>query len=99
LHYNSIEEKLNENGSEITRYANFYRNNKGNTLQFNGTVIDKDAYKWNDDNEYKYSVEYSNPNNGNERLIRGRLKISLNKIMIHGIEYETVKFLDQYQIS
>lgn len=97
--YNSTEEKLNKNGTKITLYANFYRKTKGDTLQINGKIIEKNGYKWNNDNEYKYSVEYNNPNEGNERLIRGRIKISLNKIMIQGTEYETVKFLDQYEIK
>lgn len=97
--YNRINEKLNEIGSEMISYINYFENGKGDTLQLNGTVVEQDVYKWNDDNQYKYSVEYINPNNGNERLSVGRIKINFTNITIDRTEYESVKYLDQYQVK
>ena len=55
--YNIFEEELKIDGAEIIRYADFEKNDNGENIRIDGTIIDKDVYKWNDKNKYKYSVK------------------------------------------
>lgn len=96
--YNIFEERHTENGAELISYADFEQNEEGRNIRIDGTVEDKDVYKWMDNNKYKYSVKYNNPEYGNEQFIKERTKNRFENITIQGTEYPTAKFLDEYEI-
>ncbi|WP_430413186.1 hypothetical protein [Kordia sp.] len=97
--YNIFEEELKTNGAEIIRYADFEVNDEKQNIRIDGTIVDKDVYKWNDTNKYIYSVKYTSPKYGNEQFIKERTKNSFEKITISGTEYSTLKFKDEYEIK
>lgn len=97
--YNIFEEQLNKNGAEIIRYADFDKGNEGQNLRVDGYIVDKDVYKWTDNNKYKYSVKYKSPKYGNEQFIKERTKNNFENINVRGTEYSTLKFMDEYEIK
>lgn len=97
--YNIFEEELKTEGAEIIRYVDFEKNRDGKTIRIDGIIIDKDVFKWNDKNKYKYSVIYESPNYGNEQFIKERTKNNFEKINIDGVDYSTLKFKDEYIIK
>ena len=97
--YNIFEEQLNKNGSEIIRYADFEQSDDAQNIRIDGIIVDKDVYKWTDNNKYKYSVKYKNPKYGNEHFIKMRTKNTFENINLRGTEYPTIKFMDEYEIK
>lgn len=97
--YNTFSERLNENGAELFEYSDFEQNDDEQNKRIDGTVVDKDVYKWTDNSKYKYSVKYKTQKYGNEQFTKQRTKNSYENIEIYGIEYLTLKFLDEYQIK
>lgn len=97
--YNIFEERLDTNGAKIIRYSDFDQNDNGQNIRIDGTVVDKDVYQWKDNGKYKYSVKYRSPKYGNEQFIKERTKNSFENIKIKGTEYQTVKFMDEYEIK
>jgi len=97
--YNIFEEELTTYGAEIIRYVDFEKNSDGQNVPMIGTIVDKDVYKWNDTNKYKYSVKYKSLNYGNEKFIKERTKNSFQVINVNGIEYATLKFMDEYEVK
>lgn len=95
--HNIFEEQLNTDGAEIIRWASFIENENEKDIRIDGTVVDKAVYQWKDNGKYKYSVKYSRPKYGSELLIKERSRNSFEKIEIKGIEYQTVKFMDEYE--
>ncbi|QIE58661.1 hypothetical protein G5B37_03520 [Rasiella rasia] len=97
--YNIFEEQLNENGAEVIRYADFNKSDDGKNIRIDGTIIDKNVYKWADDSKFKYSVKYSTPEYGNEKFIKERIKNRIENINVHGTDYSTLVFMDEYEIK
>ena len=97
--YNIFEEELKTNGAEIIRYADFEVNDDKQNIRIDGTIVDKDVYKWNDTNKYSYSVKYTSPKYGNEQFIKERTKSSFENINVTGTDYSTLKFKDEYEIK
>lgn len=97
--YNIFEEELKTNGAEIIRYADFEVNDDKQNIRIDGTIVDKDVYKWNDTNKYSYSVKYTSPKYGNEQFIKERTKNSFENITVNRTEYSTLKFKDEYEIK
>ena len=97
--YNIFEEELKTDGAEIIHYADFEKNDEGQNIRVDGTIVDKDVYKWNDNNKYKYSVKYKSPKYGNEQFTKERTKSSFENINASGTDYSTLKFKDEYEIK
>ena len=97
--YNIFEEELKNDGAEIIRYADFEINKNGKNIRIDGTIIDKDVYKWTDNNKYIYSVKYTSPKYGNEQFIKERTKSKFENINVSGEEYSVLKFKDEYKIK
>ncbi|CAM1349729.1 hypothetical protein [Tenacibaculum crassostreae] len=97
--YNIFEEELKTDGAQIIRYADFEVNDNGQNTRISGTIVDKDVYKWNDNNKYIYSVKYTSPKYGNEQFIKERTKSGFENITVSGTEYSTLKFKDEYEIK
>ncbi|WP_158850480.1 hypothetical protein [Algibacter sp. L1A34] len=97
--YNIFEEELKVDGAKIISYTDFEKIDSGENIRINGIIIDKDVYKWNDKNKYKYSVKYKSLKYGNEQFIKERTKNSFENIDVKGTNYSTLKFMDEYEIK
>lgn len=97
--YNIFFEQLNEHGADLIKYADFVQNDKGQNIRIDGSVVDKYVFKWTDTDKYSYSVKYKTADRGNEQFTKERTKNSFETIIVNGIEYSALKFLDEYEIK
>lgn len=95
--YNTFDEKITDNGAELTAYSDFEVNDKGETKEIKAKIIDKDVYKWNGDKEYTYSVRYVNKY-GRFDFKKKRMESGTENISLNEKEYRAIKFRDDYII-
>ena len=95
--YNTFDEKITDNGAELTAYSDFEVNDKGETKEIKAKIIDKDVYKWNGDKEYTYSVRYVNKY-GRFDFKKKRVESGTENISLNEKEYRAIKFRDDYII-
>ena len=95
--YNTFDETINENGAELTGYSDFEEYEKGKRTEIKATVVDKDVFKWTDNDVYTYSVKYFNKY-GRFEFKKKRINVGFEKIEVNGKEYFAAKFRDDYLI-
>ncbi len=96
--YNIFEEVFKPHGAELSRYVDFFKNNRGENVEAKGAISDNDVYKWQDETTYQYSVEYKHPMYGYEKFTKSRTKQKVQSITVNGTDYPALKFLDEYEI-
>ncbi|MEK6152521.1 hypothetical protein WIW50_04650 [Flavobacteriaceae bacterium 3-367] len=96
--YNTFDERIKGYGAELIAYSDFEINEKGERTEIKATVIDKDVYKWTEEEEeYTYSVKYVNKY-GRFDFKKKRVNVGFETIMVNGKSYFTAKFRDDYLI-
>ncbi|PTX59735.1 hypothetical protein C8N46_10845 [Kordia periserrulae] len=93
--YNTFTEVIKKEGAELIAYSNFEVDSTGKRKEIKATVVDKDVYKWNEDNKYSYAVTYTR-DYGHVHFKKTRTASGFETITIKGEEYEAAKFRDNY---
>lgn len=96
--YNFFKEIVTSKGAELISYSDFTPNETEGLIEIKAKIIEKDVYLWDNDKEFKYSVQYFNKY-GKFNFTKKRIKVGFEKISLNDIEYSTIKFNDNYLIN
>ena len=97
LCYNIFEERLTNQGAELMGYYDYYHDDNGNLIESpESDIISDKVYKWHDSLSYDYSVKLQSSKYGRMLISKKRVFNAYEKIKLNGVNYETIKFQDNY---
>jgi len=95
--YNVFEEVLTEKGAQLTGYTDYDELENGKHVAVSATIQKVDVYLWESTKTFAYSFSYTNQY-GFYKYTKNRKFDDIEKITVHGKEYEVAVFQDAYHV-